>query len=217
MEVFKWSSCQRSEDWRLEQGGQLQLLLFLATKLMSVLCSKPPTITTGLPGISQWFLLRLISRPLAQQTWANRAAVLVTGILFYWHVQCCISKKMLASAKRKYLYFRTRSRSNRLLFRTKLWARSIQPKFPEISVQNSMDRFGPTGKVSKKLVHLLRWSSFPGRAGLNFGYRSRPVWVRASGPWPAWQEFEKGTVRKVFIYLFHRCHPLSSGRTIEMS
>ena len=31
-------------------------------------------------------------------------------------------------------------------------ARSIQPKFPEISVQNSMDRFGPTGKVSKKPV-----------------------------------------------------------------
>ena len=30
------------------------------------------------------------------------------------------------------------------------WARSIQPKFPEISVQNSIDRFGPTGKVSKK-------------------------------------------------------------------
>ena len=29
-------------------------------------------------------------------------------------------------------------------------ARSIQPKFQEISVQNSMDRFGPTGKVSKK-------------------------------------------------------------------
>ena len=24
-----------------------------------------------------------------------------------------------------------------------------------------MDRFGPTGKVSKKQVHLLRWSSFP--------------------------------------------------------
>ena len=48
-------------------------------------------------------------------------------------------------------------------------ARSIQPQFPDISVQNSMDRFGPTGKVSKKLVHLLRWSSFPGRTGLNFG------------------------------------------------
>ena len=29
-------------------------------------------------------------------------------------------------------------------------ARSIQPKFQEISVQNSMDRLGPTGKVSKK-------------------------------------------------------------------
>ena len=53
------------------------------------------------------------------------------------------------------------------------WARSIQPKFPEISVQNSMDRFGPTGKVSKKLVHLLRWSSFPGRTGWNFGWMDR--------------------------------------------
>ena len=31
--------------------------------------------------------------------------------------------------------------------------RSIQPKFPEY-------RFGPTGKVSKKLVHLKRWTSF---------------------------------------------------------
>ena len=50
------------------------------------------------------------------------------------------------------------------------WARSIQPKFPEISVQNSMDRFGPTGKVSKKRVHLLRWTNFPGRTGCNFGW-----------------------------------------------
>ena len=50
-----------------------------------------------------------------------------------------------------------------------LLARSIQPNLPEISVQNSMDRFGPTGKVSKKRVHLLRWSSFPGRTGWNFG------------------------------------------------
>ena len=48
-------------------------------------------------------------------------------------------------------------------------ARSIQPNFPEISVQKSMDRFGPTGKVSEKRVHLLRWSSFPGRTGWNFG------------------------------------------------
>ena len=48
-------------------------------------------------------------------------------------------------------------------------ARSIQPKFTEISVQNSMDQFGPTGKVSKKLVHLLRWSSFRGRTGWNVG------------------------------------------------
>ena len=40
-------------------------------------------------------------------------------------------------------------------------ARSLRPKFPEISVQNSMDRFGPTRKVSKKLVYLLRWNRFP--------------------------------------------------------
>ena len=53
------------------------------------------------------------------------------------------------------------------------WTRSIQPKFPEISVQNSMDRFGPTGKVSKKRVHLLRWTTFPGRTGWNFGWMDR--------------------------------------------
>ena len=32
-----------------------------------------------------------------------------------------------------------------------------------------MDRFGPTGKVLKKVVHLLRWTTFPGRTGRNFG------------------------------------------------
>ena len=58
---------------------------------------------------------------------------------------------------------------------TKPRARSIQPNFPEISVQNSMDRFGPTGKVSKKRVHLLRWSSFPGRTGWNFGWMDRAL------------------------------------------
>ena len=33
-----------------------------------------------------------------------------------------------------------------------------------------MDRFGPitTGKVSKKRIHLLRWTTFPGRTGWNF-------------------------------------------------
>ena len=34
-----------------------------------------------------------------------------------------------------------------------------------------MDRFGPTGKVSKKRVHLLRWTTFPGRTGWNFGWK----------------------------------------------
>ena len=62
-----------------------------------------------------------------------------------------------------------------------LRARSIQPKFPEISVQNSMDRFGPTGKVSKKRVHLLRWSTFPGRTGWNFGWMDRALRFRIPG------------------------------------
>ena len=52
--------------------------------------------------------------------------------------------------------------------------------FPEFSVQNSMDRFGPSGKVSKKRVHLLRWSSFPGRTGWNFGWMDRAHGFRAS-------------------------------------
>ena len=42
------------------------------------------------------------------------------------------------------------------------WARSIQPRFPDIS----MDRYGPTGKV-------LRWATFPGRTGFNFGWMDR--------------------------------------------
>ena len=44
--------------------------------------------------------------------------------------------------------------------------RYIQLKIPEISVQNSMDRFGPAEKVSEKLVNLLRWTTSPCRTGL---------------------------------------------------
>ena len=36
-----------------------------------------------------------------------------------------------------------------------------------------MDQFGPTGKFSKKRVHLLRWTTFPGRTGWNFGWMDR--------------------------------------------
>ena len=47
------------------------------------------------------------------------------------------------------------------------WAQSIQPKFLEISVQNSTDWFGPTGKVLKK------WSTFLGGPLFPVG----PVWI----------------------------------------
>ena len=72
------------------------------------------------------------------------------------------------------------------------WARSIQPKFPEISVQNSMDRFGPTGKVWKKRFHLLRWSSFPGRTGWNFGWMDRAPWLQLVTWPPVTQIFPRG-------------------------
>ena len=48
-----------------------------------------------------------------------------------------------------------------------------------------MDRFGPTGKVSKKLVHLLRWSSFPRRTGLNFGWMDRAQRLLGMGSCPS--------------------------------
>ena len=41
-----------------------------------------------------------------------------------------------------------------------------------------MDRFGPTGKVSKKRVHLLRWTNFPGRTGWNFGWMDRATEIQ---------------------------------------
>ena len=40
-----------------------------------------------------------------------------------------------------------------------------------------MDRLGPTGKVSKKRVHLLRWTNFPGRTGWNFAWMDRALEV----------------------------------------
>ena len=42
-------------------------------------------------------------------------------------------------------------------------------------VQNSMYRFGPTGKDSKKLIQLLSWATFPGRTGLNFRWMDRAL------------------------------------------
>ena len=40
-----------------------------------------------------------------------------------------------------------------------------------------MDRFGPTGKVSKNRVHLLRWTTFFGRTGWNFGWMDRALCI----------------------------------------
>ena len=77
----------------------------------------------------------------------------------------------------------SRARSGRSVAQRakKIWlsrAPSIQPKFQEVSVRNSMDRLSPTGKVSIKLVHPLRWSTFPGRTGLNFGWMDRTLCIQ---------------------------------------
>jgi len=46
------------------------------------------------------------------------------------------------------------------------------PKFPEISVETLMKRFGPGGNLTEKVVHLQRWSSLTGRSGLTATCRS---------------------------------------------
>ena len=89
--------------------------------------------------------------------WWNSAKELIRGKAAPAH------RGYYTVVRRYWFYFRV----------AKQWARSIQPKFPEISVQNSMNRFGPTGKVSKKRVHLLRWTTFPGWTGWNFGWMDR--------------------------------------------
>ena len=61
-----------------------------------------------------------------------------------------------------------------------------------------MDRFGPTGKVSKKLVHLLRWSSFPGRTGQNFGCMDRALYFKIHNNRP---ELEKDMYSNYILIL----------------
>ena len=46
-----------------------------------------------------------------------------------------------------------------------------------------VDRLVPTGKVSKKWVHLLRWTTFPGRNGWNFGWMDRARNVLRAVQW----------------------------------
>ena len=53
--------------------------------------------------------------------------------------------------------------SEKNLYGYHLGARSIQPKFPEILVQNSVDRCGPTGTEIRE-----NGSTFPGRTGRKF-------------------------------------------------
>ena len=52
----------------------------------------------------------------------------------------------------------------------------MQPKFPEISVQNSMDQFGPTGKVSEKTGPPFEVDHFSWSDGSEF-------WLNGSLPW----------------------------------
>ena len=64
-----------------------------------------------------------------------------------------------------------------------------------------MDRFGPTGKVSKKRVHLLRWTTFRGRTGWNFAEWIAPhcIFIREDRKWRVYSIVtrEKITIAKV--------------------
>ena len=53
-----------------------------------------------------------------------------------------------------------------------------------------MDHFGPARKGSKNLIHLLGWTTFPGRTGWNFGWMDRaplfPVWLVWNRAYSLW-------------------------------
>ena len=79
--------------------------------------------------------------------------------------------------------------------RTLRRARSIQPKFPEISVQNSMERFGPTRKVSKNRSTFWGWPSLLLR---RFVFRmaeasAKREWLvmNRKGPWEGYRQQAK--------------------------
>ena len=89
----------------------------------------------------------------------------------------------------------------------KLWARSIQPKFAEISVQNSMDRFGPTGKVSKKTGPLFEVDHFSRLDRSEF-------WARSIQPKFQPVRPGKGVYLKRWTRFF-ATFPLGPNRSIE--
>ena len=80
-----------------------------------------------------------------------------------------------------------------------------------------MDRFGPTGKVSKKRFHLLRWSSFPGRTGLNFGSMDRAPAIRVQISVGPKQQFLGWLLKALFFTLFCKPHVLSKLTEILIS
>ena len=64
------------------------------------------------------------------------------------------------------------------LDRTKFYIHRRDPfnqKFPEISFQTQWIGSVQPEKFRKKLVHLLRWTTFPGQTGQNFGWMDRTV------------------------------------------
>ena len=114
------------------------------------------------------------------------------------------------------------------------WAAIHSTKISKTNFQNSMDRFGPTGKVSRKRVHVLRWTTFPGLTGWNFGWMDRApghpwgiaYWSLSTG-WPfntrltnmrVIQENEDDERTKYLMYLLHSEHGTScqSDRLMEV-
>ena len=94
--------------------------------------------------------------------------VTLISSLYFGQSQFFVKPMAILSDGDNGIYYSTRC--NGFTFRQFNTAGVIHPtKISGNFGPNSMDRFGPTGKVSKKLGHLLRWTNFPGRTGWNFG------------------------------------------------
>ena len=102
-----------------------------------------------------------------QHCWLTCCVTCCVRLLTLLHVVACCWELLRKASLKRVKHLATRKRTQR--------ARSIQPKFPEIWVQNSMNRFDPTGKVSKKISPPFDVDHFSRRT-------DRKFWLNGSRP-----------------------------------
>ena len=97
-------------------------------------------------------------------------------------------------------------------------AGSIQPKIPEISVQNSIQpgKFSQKKKKKKNLVHPLRWTTFLGRTGRKFWLNwSRPWCPHMKLKWSAFKHVRSAidSLISAGLYIFQK--PITGGSALR--